>query len=166
MSGYRQHLYHIVFRTKDSLRPIRQDHVNELYSYITGFIKHKNSHLYRINGVGNHLHILTDTNPALAPVDFVKDIKVATSIWVKHNNLFPAFKGWAASSFRAAGGMLQSDPWFRQGLFIIGSFRAYNKISEIVNGPLNPLIKKGRSSTALNVRSQEMNQKRTPKNPT
>ena len=60
MSSYRQHLYHIVFRTKDSLPTIRQDHVNELYSYITGIIKHKNSHLYRINGVENHLHILTD----------------------------------------------------------------------------------------------------------
>ncbi len=34
-------------------------------------------------------------NPDLAPVDFVKDIKVATSIWMKQTNLFPAFKGWA-----------------------------------------------------------------------
>lgn len=96
MSSYRQHLYHIVFRTKDSLPTIRQDHVNELYAYITGIIKNKNSHLYRINGVENHLHILTDMNPALAPIDFVKDIKVATSIWIKNSNSFPAFKGWAA----------------------------------------------------------------------
>ena len=96
MSSYRQHLYHIVFRTKDSLPTIRQDHVNELYAYITGIIKNKNSHLYRINGVENHLHILTDMNPALAPKDFVKDIMVATSIWIKNSNSFPAFKGWAA----------------------------------------------------------------------
>jgi hypothetical protein len=34
-------------------------------------------------------------NPALAPKDFVKDIKVASSIWMKNGNLFPAFKGWA-----------------------------------------------------------------------
>ena len=32
MSSYRQHLYHIVFRTKDSLPTIKQDHVNELYA--------------------------------------------------------------------------------------------------------------------------------------
>ena len=38
-----------------SLYTIKQDNVNELYSYITGFVKNKNSHLYRINGVENHL---------------------------------------------------------------------------------------------------------------
>jgi len=95
MSSYRQHLYHIVFRTKESLPTIKQDHVNELYAYITGIIKHKNSHLYRLNGVENHLHILTDINPSIAPMNFVKDIKVSTSIWMKNNNFFPAFKGWA-----------------------------------------------------------------------
>jgi putative transposase len=95
MSSYRQHLYHIVFRTKDSLPTIKQDHVNDLYAYITGIIKHKNSHLYRLNGVENHLHILTDMNPSIAPIDFIKDIKVSTSIWMKNSNIFPTFKGWA-----------------------------------------------------------------------
>ena len=95
MSSYRQHLYHIVFRTKDSLPTIRQDHVDQLYAYITGIIKNKNSHLYRINGVENHLHILTDMNPAIAPIDFIRDIKVSVSIWMKKSNLFPTFKGWA-----------------------------------------------------------------------
>ena len=95
MSSYRQHLYHIVFRTKDSLPTIKQNHVDELYACITGIIKHKNSHLYRINGVENHLHILTDMNPSIAPVDFVKDIKVSTSIWMKRSNFFPVVKGWA-----------------------------------------------------------------------
>ena len=95
MSSYRQHLYHLVFRTKNSLHTIKQDNISELYSYIAGFVKNKNSHLYRINGVENHLHILTDMNPSLAPIDFVKDIKVASSIWMKSSNFFPAFKGWA-----------------------------------------------------------------------
>ena len=95
MSSYRQHLYHIVFRTKDSLPTIRQNNAHELYSYITGITKQKNSHLYRINGVENHLHILTDMNPSIAPVDFVKDIKVSSSIWMKRSKLFPAFNGWA-----------------------------------------------------------------------
>jgi len=70
MSSYRQHLYHLVFRTKYNLDTIKQDHVNELYAYITGIIKHKNSHLYRINGIENHMHILTDMHPSIAPADF------------------------------------------------------------------------------------------------
>ncbi|MFZ0283149.1 MAG: transposase [Bacteroidales bacterium] len=95
MSSYRQHLYHIVFRTKDSLPTIRQNTAHELYSYITGITRQKKSHLYRINGVENHLHILTDMNPSIAPIDFVKDIKVSSSIWMKRSNLFPLFNGWA-----------------------------------------------------------------------
>ena len=34
-------------------------------------------------------------NASIAPIDFIKDIKVSTSIWMKSSNLFPAFKGWA-----------------------------------------------------------------------
>ena len=95
MSSYRQLLYHLVFRTKDSLHTIRQDHVNDLYAYITGIIKHKKSHLYRIIGVENHLHILTDINPSIAPIDFMRDVKVSSSLWMKSSSFFPAFNGWA-----------------------------------------------------------------------
>jgi hypothetical protein len=34
-------------------------------------------------------------NPSIAPIDFVKDIKVSTSIWMKRSNFFPVFKGWS-----------------------------------------------------------------------
>jgi putative transposase len=95
MSSYRQLLYHLVFRTKDSLPTIKQDHVCELYAYITGIIKHKNSHLYRINGVENHLHILTDLHPSIALADFMRDVKVSSSLWMKSSGLFPAFNSWA-----------------------------------------------------------------------
>ena len=99
MSSYRQHLYHIVFRTKDSLPTIRQNNAHELYSYITGITKQKNSHLYRINGVENHLHILTDMNPSIAPIDFVKDIKVSSSI-----QLLQSWKVWWSSTPGCARG--------------------------------------------------------------
>jgi len=95
MSSYRQLLYHLVFRTKDSLPAIKQDHVDQLYAYLSGIIKNKNSHLYRINGVENHLHILTDLHPSIALADFMRDIKVSSSLWIKSGNLFPAFNGWA-----------------------------------------------------------------------
>jgi REP element-mobilizing transposase RayT len=68
--------------------------VNELYSYITGIIKNKNSHLYRINGVENHLHILTDMHPSIAPADFMREVKASSSLWMKNSTLFPLFIGW------------------------------------------------------------------------
>jgi len=78
MSSYRQLLYHIIFRTKDSKPTIKQDHVGQLYAYITGIIRNKNSHLYRINGVENHLHILTEIHPSIVLADFVREIKVSS----------------------------------------------------------------------------------------
>jgi REP element-mobilizing transposase RayT len=89
MSSYRQHLYHLVFRTKDSLPTIKQDDVNELYAYITGIVKHKNSHLYRINGVENHLHILTDMHPSIAPADFMREVRAAKGLLLSHPRLAP-----------------------------------------------------------------------------
>jgi len=95
MSSYRQLIYHLVFRTKDSLPTIKQNYADQLYAYITGIIKHKNSHLYRINGVENHLHILTDLHPSIALADFIREIKVSSSLWIKSGDLFPEFNGWA-----------------------------------------------------------------------
>lgn len=43
----------------------------------------------------NHLHILTDMHPSVALADFVREIKVSTSLWMKSSGLFPSFIGWA-----------------------------------------------------------------------
>jgi putative transposase len=95
MSSYRQHLYHVVIRTKNRLFTINQDHAGELYSYITGILRNKKCHLYRINGVENHIHLLTDMHPSLAPADIIRDIKASSSLWMKKFKLFPDFKGWS-----------------------------------------------------------------------
>ena len=95
MSSYRQLLYHLVFRTKDSLPTIKQDHAVQLYAYITGIIKNKSSHLYLINGVENHLHILTDIHPSNALADFMREIKASSSLWMKNSGYFPSFNGWS-----------------------------------------------------------------------
>ena len=60
MSSYRQIIYHIVFRTKNGESTISNEYKKELYAYIYGIIKNKNCFLYRINGVENHIHILSD----------------------------------------------------------------------------------------------------------
>jgi len=95
MSSYRQILYHIVFRTKDSRKTINQEHARELYAYIMGFIKNKKGFLYRINGMEEHIHILCDLHPSIALADFMRDMKSISSGWMKETGKFPEFKGWA-----------------------------------------------------------------------
>ncbi len=95
MSSYRQIIYHIIFRTKSSKKTLSLEHSKELYAYIMGIIKHKDCHLYRIKGMEEHIHLLTDLHPSVALADLIRDIKTSSSIWLKANNNFPLFEGWS-----------------------------------------------------------------------
>lgn len=95
MSSFRQILYHLILRTKDSSQTLKQENIRELYAYIMGIIRNKNCFLYRINGVEDHIHILSDLHPSVALADYIKDIKVSSSVWLKQSGFFPHFDGWS-----------------------------------------------------------------------
>jgi REP element-mobilizing transposase RayT len=95
MASYRQILYHIVFRTKDGKRCLVEEYSSELYAYMMGIIKNKNCFHYQINGIEDHIHILSDLHPSIALADYLRDIKTASSIWLKQTGKFPEFEGWA-----------------------------------------------------------------------
>lgn len=94
MSTYTQILYQIVFSTKHRNRVLTPEHRPALFRYIAGILQHKNCHVYRINGVEDHLHIVTHLHPSVALASLVKDIKLATSKYIKEEGLFPYFNGW------------------------------------------------------------------------
>jgi putative transposase len=95
ISSFHQILYHIVFGTKNRRPSIVNEFSEELYKYIWGIIKNKNCVLYRINGSVDHIHILCDLHSSICLSDFVKEIKVASSMWLKNSGKFPDFNGWA-----------------------------------------------------------------------
>lgn len=95
MSNYRQTLYHIIFRTKHSRMAISKDVSERLYQYIWTIIKNRKCVLFRINGMEDHIHILSDLHPAVALSDYIKEIKVASSKWMKETGDFPYFEGWS-----------------------------------------------------------------------
>jgi len=43
----------------------------------------------------DHIHFLSDLHPSIALADFVRDIKTASSLWIKQHGKFRAFEGWA-----------------------------------------------------------------------
>jgi putative transposase len=94
MSTFTQIYYHLVFSTKGRERVLIEEHRKEFFRYTWGIVRNKDSHLYRINAVEDHVHILTSLHPSVAFADFVKDIKVATSVWIKEKGLFPGFQSW------------------------------------------------------------------------
>jgi REP element-mobilizing transposase RayT len=94
MSTYTQIIYQIVFSTKFRSRILSKENRIELFQFISGILLNKKCHLYQINGVEDHLHILTHVHPTVALSSLVKDVKVASSLYIKENRLFDGFTSW------------------------------------------------------------------------
>jgi REP element-mobilizing transposase RayT len=93
--SYVQLLYHVIIRTKASLPTLSLAYSDELYRYIWGIIKNKNSVLYRINGMEDHVHILLSLHPTIALSDFIREMKVETSKMLKRTVGFEKFTAWS-----------------------------------------------------------------------
>lgn len=94
MSTFTQILYHIVFSTKYRLTTLTATNRPQLYEYVWGILTKKSCHPYRINGIEDHIHIATHIHPSVALAPLVKDIKLATSDFIKDNGIFKHFSGW------------------------------------------------------------------------
>ena len=94
MSTYTAISYHIVFSTKDRVPALTKDRRKDLYRYMLGIIRNRSGHLYRINGVDDHVHILTSLHPTVCLADFAKDIKTGSAYWIKQNSVFRRFSYW------------------------------------------------------------------------
>ena len=94
MSTYTQILYQIVFSTKHRNPCMLKPNRDQLYKYIWGILQNKRCHLYRINGVEDHLHIVTHLHPSVALAGLIKDMKIASSLFIKEQSLFPDFVSW------------------------------------------------------------------------
>jgi len=68
--------------------------LEKLYHYIFGILKNKKCFLYKIGRVENHIHVIMSLHPTVALSGLMKDIKLATSDWIKRERIFPYFRGW------------------------------------------------------------------------
>ena len=77
---------HIIFHVKDERTGIRPEDENELYAYIGGIIKQNASFPIKINGTGNHIHVLSTLSKNLSLAKLVEEIKKNSSRWIKTKN--------------------------------------------------------------------------------
>ena len=94
MGTHTQLVYHIVFSTKHREPTIIQDEKKRLFAFIHHLLTNKNCHLYRINAMEDHLHILTHVHPTIPVSNLIKDIKLASSDFILREGFFPDFSGW------------------------------------------------------------------------
>ncbi len=94
MSRYTQILYQIVYSTKYREHTLVKKGRDELFAYLTKLLQNKKCFVYQIGGVENHLHIVTALHATVSLAALVKDLKLASTHFIKSNQLFPAFNGW------------------------------------------------------------------------
>jgi REP element-mobilizing transposase RayT len=93
--SYVQILIHAVIRTyrSEPTLPMNDNRIH-LYRYINGIIDNKGGHLYRINSMSEHVHLLFTIPPVIALSDFMRDLKASTSKELKKSIGFERFRSW------------------------------------------------------------------------
>src|SRR5438874_12109444 len=94
MSRYTQIMYQIVFSTYRREKTMVKSGREQIFQYLSGVLRNKKCKLLQINGVEDHLHILTDLHPTVALSNLIKDMKVSSHKLIKDKNVFPKFNGW------------------------------------------------------------------------
>ncbi|MBL9144226.1 MAG: IS200/IS605 family transposase [Verrucomicrobiaceae bacterium] len=94
MATYTQIIYHLVFATKLREPALTKSRRDDLYRFMWGMLNQRQCHMFRIGGVEDHVHILTSLHPTIALSNLVKELKTASSVWIKGEHVFPQFTHW------------------------------------------------------------------------
>jgi putative transposase len=101
---YTQLYIQFVFAVKHRQSLVHKAWKDELYKYIIGIVQNNKSKMLAINGMADHIHIFIGYKPSIPIPDLVKDIKVASSLWINEKNLvkqkFNWQEGYGAFSYR------------------------------------------------------------------
>ncbi len=100
---YTQLYIQFVFAVKNRNALVHPSWKDDLYKYITGIVQNNKSKLIAINGMQDHIHIFMGYKPSVSIPDLIKDIKVASSLWINENKLsknkFAWQEGYGAFSY-------------------------------------------------------------------
>lgn len=92
-------IQHFVFGTRGREHTISLENREALYRFLWTKLKELKCHLYRINGVGDHVHIVVNLHPDVSKAELIKILKTSSSQWMKKCGLFPEFRGWCDGYF-------------------------------------------------------------------
>lgn len=88
-------LYHIVFSTKHREFTLPDNLLEDVYRFIWAQLRDCECSLYRIGGIGNHIHLLIHLPANARLSDVVRNVKANTSGWLMRDSRFPDFRGWS-----------------------------------------------------------------------
>jgi putative transposase len=69
---------------------------SDTHAYLAGISKKLDSPTILVGGVGDHVHMLARLSRTISPSDWIKELKRASSLWIKER--YPILKGFAWQS--------------------------------------------------------------------
>lgn len=91
-SSWTQNIYHAVFSTKHRVEILNPSHEDRLYPFVGGILKELRCTPIAINGMADHIHVLTAYPSDLSHSDMLWAIKQRSSTWI--HDTFPELKGF------------------------------------------------------------------------
>ncbi len=91
---YTQLYVQLVFAVKGRQHLIPKRRKEELHQYITGIVQKRGQKLLAVHCMPDHAHVFVGFGPTLTIADLVKDIKQATSVWIKEKDIAPVTFSW------------------------------------------------------------------------
>jgi putative transposase len=91
---FSNHLYHIIFSTKDRCGIIEDRFRNETHRYFCGIAQSQECTILVINSVIDHVHLLAKIKPSITVSDFVGKLKANSSRWIKERFELPYGFQW------------------------------------------------------------------------
>jgi putative transposase len=107
---FTNHLFHVVFSTRDREPWLRDDCRRRLYDYLGGIAHNHAGIPLGVNGTEDHVHLLVRLSPDVAVSDFLRDLKANSSSW-----LHETFQGLAGFAWQSGYGSFSvSESRWRQ----------------------------------------------------
>jgi putative transposase len=85
---------HIIFSTKNRARLLSPEVRDRLFPYMGGLVRERNGDALLINGVEDHIHILTKFPATITLSDFLRDVKSISAGWVRDSLSDARLFGW------------------------------------------------------------------------
>ena len=94
MKAYTQHLFQWVWSTKYHQPTLDPEGRAPLFAYIAGLLRKQNCFVHVVNGVENHVHVVSSLHPSKSVSGIIKDMKLATHAYISKSGILPRFNGW------------------------------------------------------------------------
>ena len=76
-------LLHLIFSTKDRHPLLEKGIRGQVHAFLAGAVRQCDCEAYRVGGVADHVHLAVQLSRTLSVADLVKEIKAASSKWIK-----------------------------------------------------------------------------------